>query len=198
MRFYDELKNMDIYLIDQIFKGRFMHVKTVLDVGFGGGRNLSYFLENDFDVYGVESNELLIDQLYASTMANKLNKQNFKHGYAENVPFSMKFDLIICNAVLHFAVDKIHFERMLFEMYAKLDNKGILFIRLASDIGIERLVQEQSSGVYRLPDGSIRYLVNEKMLLDYTKKLDAVFLEPIKTTNVQNLRCMTTWVLQKK
>ena len=195
MELYNELKNVDIYLIDQILKGRFAKVKTVLDVGFGGGRNLNYFIQNGFEVYGVDSNELSVSQLHAQAI---FKKQNFKFGYADDIPFSINFDLIICNAVLHFAEDKSHFERMLFEMYAKLNSKGILFIRLASDIGIEKLVHGQGNGIYRLPDESIRYLVNEKMLLDYTKKLDAVLLEPIKTTNVQNLRCMTTWILQKK
>jgi len=82
-------------------------------------------------------------------------------------------------------------------MWNKLTDNGILFIRLASDIGIEKLVKPIGEGMYQLPDGSSRYLVSEQILLDYTKKLNAQLLEPLKTTNVQNLRCMTTWILKK-
>ena len=73
-----------------------------------------------------------------------------------------------------------------------------MFMRLASDIGIEKLVINTGNGRYYLPDGSERFLVNEQILLHYTNKLNGELYEPIKTTNVQNLRCMTTWCLKKK
>ena len=50
---------------------------------------------------------------------------------------------------------------------------------------------------HRLPDGSDRFLVDEAMLLEATERLGGRLLDPLKTTNVQNLRCMTTWVLEK-
>ena len=40
-------------------------------------------------------------------------------------------------------------------------------------------------------------LVNQQTLLYYTRELNGQLFEPIKTTNVQNLRCMTTWCLEK-
>ncbi len=40
-----------------------------------------------------------------------------------------------------------------------------------------------------------RFIVDEQILQDATKNVGGRFLEPIKTTNVENLRCMTTWVL---
>ena len=70
-------------------------------------------------------------------------------------------------------------------------------MRLASSIGIEHLITPTENGRYDLPDGSERFLVSEKTLIESTENLGARLLEPIKTTNVQNLRCMTTWVLYK-
>ena len=46
---------------------------------------------------------------------------------------------------------------MLFSIWNKLNTNGILFIRLASDIGIENLVQSIENGNYLLPDGSTRF-----------------------------------------
>jgi hypothetical protein len=37
----------------------------------------------------------------------------------------------------------------------------------------------------------------EAFLSEWTVRLAATPLDPLKTTNVQNQRCMTTWVLQK-
>ena len=49
-----------------------------------------------------------------------------------------------------------------------------------------------------LPDGSERYLVDEALLLEWTRQLGGVLLDPLKTTIVQDQRCMTTWVVQKR
>ncbi len=50
---------------------------------------------------------------------------------------------------------------------------------------------------YLLPDDSERFLVDEAMLIEATERLGGIFVEPIKTTNVQNLRSMTTWIIGK-
>ncbi len=114
------------------------------------------------------------------------------------MPFKNEsFDLVICSAVLHFARDGKQFDEMLHSLWRVLKPGGFLFMRLASDIGIEYLVQDLGNRRYLLPDGSERFLVNHQMLLDYTALLKGKLFEPIKTTNVQNLRCMTTWCVQK-
>jgi SAM-dependent methyltransferase len=46
--------NIDIYLFDQLLKGTYEHCSKVLDAGCGGGRNLVYFLNNGFEVYGID------------------------------------------------------------------------------------------------------------------------------------------------
>ena len=74
---------------------------------------------------------------------------------------------------------------------------GLLFARLASSIGIEHLLA-RPTGRVRLPDGSDRFVVSEQMLLEWTARLDGDLLDPIKTTNVQGLRCMTTWCVEKR
>ncbi len=192
--------NIDIYLFDQILKERFNPKMRVLDAGCGGGRNIVYFLRAGYEVFGTDQNE---DAIFAvQNLAEQINpnyrSENFKFANVEKMPFADDFfDLVISSAVLHFADDETHFNLMFDEMWRVLKPNGILFARLASDIGIENLVENVSGRRFILPDGSERFLVNEKMLIDKTNKLGGVFLEPIKTTNVQNLRCMTTLVLLK-
>jgi hypothetical protein len=49
----------------------------------------------------------------------------------------------------------------------------------------------------RLPDGSERFVVDEATLLTWTSTLGGRLGDPLKTTNVQQMRCMTTWVMEK-
>lgn len=193
--------NIDIYLFDQLLKGRFDDCKRILDAGCGGGRNLVYFLQNGYEVFGIDPSRDAVRSVreLAGSFAPSLSSDNFSVATAENLAFpDQDFDLVISSAVLHFAKNQQHFESMLLEMWRVLKAGGYLFARLASDTGIEKLVKPLGDGQYILPDGSTRFLVNEQMLLDYTRQLGAVLFEPIKTTNVQNLRCMTTWCLMKQ
>ena len=65
---------------------------------------------------------------------------------------------------------------------------GLLFARLASNIGLEHLVGPGAGRRVHLPDGSDRFIVDERMLLDWTARLGGRLVDPIKTTNVQQLR----------
>ncbi len=192
--------DIDIYLFDQILKNRFAPEMKILDAGCGGGRNLHYFLRSGFRVFGVDQNPDAIEYVrsLAQMLAPDLSPENFRVSSVEEMPFPDKsFDLVISNAVLHFANDERHFDLMMREMWRVLKPSGMLFARLASTIGIEDKVEKIAERRYLLPDGSERFLVDEEMLIAATANLGGIFVEPIKTTNVQNLRSMTTWIICK-
>ena len=192
--------DIDIYLFDQILKNRFSPEMKILDAGCGGGRNLVYFLRSGFPVFGVDWNADAIEYVrsLAQMLTPDISPENFQVSSIEKMPFpDESFNLIISNAVLHFADGERQFDRMLREMWRVLKPSGILFARLASTIGIEDKVEKIAERRYLLPDGSERFLVDEEMLISATENLGGILVEPIKTTNVQNLRCMTTWVVQK-
>lgn len=192
--------NIDIYLLDQLLKDTYSDCKVILDAGCGTGRNINYFLRQGLDVFGIDSDPHAISQIQdlAANFSKKSNMDKFLISPIEELPFEDgKFDLVISIAVLHFAENLEHFEAMLNSMWRVIKPGGYLFCRLASDIGIESLVRFIGNGRYILPDESERFLVNQEMLLRLTKKLSGKLHEPIKTTNVQNMRSMTTWCVRK-
>jgi tellurite methyltransferase len=200
MNLRDQFGEIDIYLFDQLLKGRLSPRMSILDAGCGGGRNLVYFLRNDYDVHGVDRNREAIAHVrsMASVLLPSLPAENFVVSDVEEMPFpDERFDAVISSAVLHFASDERHFERMLAEMWRVLRPGGLFFARLASTIGIEHSVRPIKGRRFLLPDGTERFLVDEEMLTLVTSKFKAEWVEPLKTTNVQNLRCMTTWVLRR-
>ncbi len=192
--------DIDIYLFDQIQKGRFSPGMKILDAGCGGGRNIVWLMRNGFDVAAVDVDERAVEAVraMAGRLAPELLSTNFQTAPLDAIPFaSASFDWVICNAVMHFAEDRAQFDRWLAEMWRVLKPGGVFFARLASSIGIEKLLVPMSNGRYMMPDGSERFIVDELMLRDSTASIGGRFLEPIKTTNVENLRCMTTWVVVK-
>lgn len=192
--------DIDIYLFDQILKNQFYASMRILDAGCGGGRNLVFFLRSGCRVYAVDRNPEAIDYVrrLAKSLAPQLSAENFQVACVEALPFPAEsFDRVISNAVLHFAQDEPHFARMLEELWRVLKPDGLLFVRLASSIGIEDKIERIENRRYLLPDGSERFLVDEDLLLEATARLGGRLTEPLKTTNVQNLRAMTTWVLCK-
>jgi tellurite methyltransferase len=194
----DLLRTTDIYLLDQILKGRFAQTRRIVDLGCGGGRNLPYFLQKGYEVHGIDSSPEAIEATKSLALSwnPEANTELFKVSTIEKNDLPPQyFDLVICNAVLHFAQSLDHFLQMLSEARRLLRPGGFFFARLASDIGIENLVKPLGNGRYLLPDGSERFLVNQQMILDYTLLMGGQLAESIKTTNVQNERCMTTWCM---
>jgi tellurite methyltransferase len=191
---------IDVYLFDQILKNQFSKETVILDAGCGGGRNLVYFLRSGCPVYAVDQNAEAVDyvRFLARQLAPHLPAANFQVAQIERLPFADDyFDLVISNAVLHFAASEANFEQLVLEMWRVLKPGGMFFARLASSIGIESRIELIENRHYLLPDGSERFLVDEDLLLKLTAELRGTLAEPLKTTNVQNLRAMTTWIIRK-
>jgi len=218
--------SIDIYLFDQLLKGRLIPGMRVLDAGCGSGRNLTYFLRSGYEVFGVDQSEEAIGEVrtLASILAPHLPANNFRIEPVEQMTFgreansrqqkviskeifatadaneenvSETFDVVLSSAVLHFARNEEQWQAMVDEMWRVLRPGGIFFARLASTIGIEDEIILIGGRRYHLPDGSDRFLVDEAMLKRVTAAVGGQFIEPIKTTVVENLRAMTTWVVRK-
>ena len=192
---------IDIYLFDQLLRGRFDVRSRVLDAGCGDGRNVHYLLKAGVECFGVDADAEAIGAVRrrAAHFAPAIPRGNFVAGTIEQLPWvDSAMDAVICSAVLHFSDDEVHFGRMLTEMWRVLAPRGLFFARLASNIGLEHVLGERAGRRMRLPDGTERFVVDEAMLLEWTERLGAQLIDPIKTTNVQQQRCMTTWCLVKE
>lgn len=192
--------DIDIYLFDQLLRGRIAPGAKVLDAGCGAGRNLVYFLRQGSEVFGADPDAWAVEAVrrLTATLAPALPAENFRQEAAEAMSFPEGFaDVVISSAVLHFAKDDGHFRAMLAGSWRVLKPGGLFFCRLASSIGIESRVQWIEGRRFLLPDGSERFLVDEARLMELTQELGGRLLDPLKTTVVQDQRAMTTWVMRK-
>src|SRR5665213_3328837 len=196
MNLVEQFGNIDIYLFDQLLRGNISPAMKVLDAGCGGGRNLVYLLREGCEVFGVDASVEAIEHLrsVASTLAPNLPAENFRVETVEAMSFSDQFvDVVLSNAVLHFAGDDAHFEAMVKSLWRVLRPGGLLFCRLSSTIGLEHghLIQQIAGRRFLMPNGVEWYLADEALLMRLTEDLGGELVDPLKTTVVQGARCMT-------
>jgi SAM-dependent methyltransferase len=199
MTLQDQFGQIDIYLFDQILRGNIAPPMRVLDAGCGFGRNLVYLLREGCEVFAIDANPEAVDHVrqLSESLQTGLPAENFQVGAIEEIPFPDEFaDVVLCNAVLHFARDERQFQAMLGQLWRVLKPGGLFFCRLGSRIGMD--FKRLHDNIFLIPDGSEWFLVTQEMLLALTHQLNAVLVDPLKTTIVQDHRCMTTWVLRKR
>ncbi len=196
----EQFGEIDIYLFDQVLRGRIAPGMRVLDAGCGFGRNPVYFLRQGYEVFGADSDPQAIEggRRLAASIAPALPGSNFRAETIEETSFPSAFaDTVLSSAVLHFARNDDHFRAMIYGTWRVLKPGGLLFCRLASSIGMEDQVRPITGRRFLLPDGSERYLVDEEILCRLEKELGGNLVDPLKTTIVQNQRSMTTWIMRK-
>src|SRR5579864_5658143 len=131
---------IDIYLFDQLLRGRIAPGMRIFDAGCGFGRNLVYLLREGYDVYGVDSDTRAVE--HTRRLAASLPPENFRVEPIEEMSFPDAFaDVAISSAVLHFARDDDHFKAMLRGTWRILKPDGLFFCRLASSIGMEHEIR---------------------------------------------------------
>lgn len=190
---------IDIYVFDQILRGNIAPGMRILDAGCGYGRNLVYLLREGAEIFAVDANPGGVEHVrrVSKSLNAGLPDENFQVSRVEKMTFVNGFaDAVICSSVLHFARSEEQFQAMVAELWRVLRPGGLLFCRLASRIGMDFV--PLGNGLYAMPDGQSWFLVDEQKLMGLTANMNASLVDPLKTTIVQNHRCMTTWVLRKQ
>lgn len=194
------LGNVDIYLLDQILKGRFTKEMKIFDAGCGEGRNTVYFIQKGYPIFGIDPNETAIQ--YCRYLSKSLNPDfdihRFQVGRLEEIPFHAgAFDAVICSAVLHFADSVDNFWQMISEIYRVLKPGGIFWFRMTTGFGgILEESQVLENGKFLLPDGSERFLLRPEHV-DNLEKIGFRHLENPKSVLVHGQRAMGVFVMEK-
>lgn len=198
-RLREQFGEIDIYLFDQLLRGRIVHGARVLDAGCGSGRNLVYLMREGFEVWGVDARAEAIDEVraVARRLAPRLAPAHFRVEAVEAMSHAdASMDVVISSAVLHFARDEPHWLAMVREMWRVLAPGGLLFARLATTVG-QPALQPLGGGRYVMPDGHTRFLVDHERLAEVTRQLGGTLLDPLRSSVVHERRSMGTWVVRK-
>ncbi len=167
----EQFGQIDIYVFDQILRGNITPGMRVLDAGCGYGRNLVYLLRQGCEIFALDGDADGVEHVrqLSASLGAALPAENFQVGSIERMPFPDALaDVVICNAVLHFARDERHFRAMVAELWRVLKPGGMLFCRLGSRIGMD--FERARGDLFVIGDGQAWFLVDEEMLLSLTKQ----------------------------
>lgn len=156
-----------------------------MDAGCGEGRNLSFFVKEKFDIYGVDLNPLAIKM--CRMQFKSVPRENFQVADLDQLPFDDGyFDAIISSAVLHFARSETHFYSMWKEITRITSPGGILFLRMASVWGLEKNFASEFS--FHLDDHVLNHAILDTWDL----------VDPVKSVLVEGKRSMSVLILQRR
>ena len=193
---------LDIYVFDQLQRGRIGPGMRILDAGCGDGRNIEYFMRaGGYEVQGADLSADAIGRVraLAERLAPAIPATSFRQEPVEAMSFpDASVDVVISSAVLHFARDREHFRQMLLGSWRPLRTGGLFICRLASAVGVEPAPRSVGDGRYQLPDGTERFLVDPALLAGHSAELGGELVDPVRTTVVHGQRAMTTWVMRRR
>ncbi len=172
--------NADLILIDQILKNRFQRQTRILDAGCGEGRNMTYFINNGFNLYGIDINSdaVKMARMYCKSLNKNYEAEQIQKFSIENNPFPDNFfDSIICINVLHSANNRNEFFLWLKQLSRMMNFGGFLLLGTQSNIGIKsypiksdqkEIVEPEQEDLFLLTGD----VLNEILRLDYLKNVE--------------------------
>lgn len=194
------LAGVDIMLVDLILRGLVPPGASVLDAGCGAGRNLRPFLLAGHPVAACDRDPGAVGAcraLVAELRPELDPDQTVIISAVEDRPSAAVHDLVLCNAVLHFARDGAHARAMVDALWRRVAPGGLLLARLASTIAWPDPPAVAADGRVLDGGGGFSWLADRALLEAWTAELGADLVDPIKSVDVGGRRCMSTWLLRK-
>ncbi|NHE57068.1 class I SAM-dependent methyltransferase [Cyclobacterium plantarum] len=192
--------NVDIYLLDQLLKGRFNKEMIILDSGCGEGRNTHYFIQQGYKILGTDRNPTAINmaRITAKTLDPTFDPERFQVANVEELPFhDGAINAIISSAVMHFADDLAHFMSMMQEQMRVLAQGGLFWLRMCTDAGGCFSQGTEVQQKQQLPDGTERFILTEDLTRTIMQQFGLIPLEPMKSVLVHGQRAMGVFMFQK-
>src|SRR5689334_12262182 len=124
----EQFGQIDIYVFDQLLRGRIQPGMRILDTGCGSGRNIFYLLKSGYEVFSVDHDQRAVEAVIrlSRSFAPHLPAGNFRVESIEQMSFPNDFaDVVISSAVLHFASNDEHFDTMLRSSWRVLKPGGL-------------------------------------------------------------------------
>jgi SAM-dependent methyltransferase len=174
------------YVLNAINEHSVSHVNSILDIGCGTGKHLSFFKKNGFTVFGIDSSEYMLKE----ARKHLYQEENLLCSRASEFKFNKKFDAIISLFhVMSYQTQNDELE----EVFTNISNHltiGGLFLfdfwygpAVLSDLPVIRIkrLEDEDIKITRITEPVIHYNEN---IVDVHYQL---FIEQNETTRLEKL-----------
>ena len=189
----------DLFLIDAILKG-YIQEGPLLDIGFGQGRNLTYFLKQGHPIIALENDQASID--FCSHFLNQMltpNTLELVKGEVQNLPFEEdQFQTTLCVRVLHFHNTVESIVKSCGEIIRVTQPGGTIYITLSSVLHSTDFAKQVDETKVQFPDGSVRSALSENIMAAMQLDKTCEFIEPVKTIYHHGQHAESVLLLRKK
>jgi SAM-dependent methyltransferase len=139
-----------------LFKSK--NIKKVLIPGVGYGRNAKIFIENEFDITGIEISKTAIDLAKSNGL-----QFNIHYGSVTSMPYdNFMYDGIFCYALIHL-LNKNERKKFLISCYKQLKTGGLMiFAVVSTNANIYGIGKQLSNNRFELKKGLNVYFYNSE------------------------------------
>ena len=193
--------NADLILIDQILKNRFHKKMRMLDAGCGEGRNMVFFVRNNYLIYGIDQDAEAVKmaRIFCRSLSRDYDVENIQCFPIEDNPFPDGFfDVVICINVLHDARNRLAFSKMFNQLIRLLNPGGLLLLSMESKIGIpersDMWIYKKEASKKQIPN----FYFSEELAKEILSNDLWTKIEPVRTILYDDTKSYSYLLLKKK
>lgn len=173
----------------------------ILELGCGAGANIPFFLNKKFDYYGLDGSNYIIKKL--KKRYPKIKRNLVCADFTKQIPFNLKFDLIIDRASIT-CNNQVSIKNTINFIYNKLNKKGMFigidwYSTLTTDFkkgefDKDKYTKKNMKNSIFKGAGSFHFC-NEKLIKNYFKNFKVKNLEHKLIEYKINKKKLATWTI---
>lgn len=141
------------------------HVKKLLELGCGQGRDTLFFASHDLDIYAIDSSKVAIESLKQKIRKEKISIKLRQFDAKQGIPFGNKyFDAVYSHMFYNMRFTDVELRFLFRESSRVLKNNGLLFFSVRSDKDVlYNKGQKIDNNIYEINGFQIRFFTKEQI-----------------------------------
>jgi ubiquinone/menaquinone biosynthesis C-methylase UbiE len=141
------------------------HVKKLLELGCGQGRDTLFFASHDLDIYAIDSSKVAIESLKQKIRKEKISIKLRQFDAKQGIPFGNKYyDAVYSHMFYNMRFTDVELRFLFRESSRVLKNNGLLFFSVRSDKDVlYNKGQKIDNNIYEINGFQIRFFTKEQI-----------------------------------
>jgi SAM-dependent methyltransferase len=141
------------------------HVKKILELGCGQGRDTIFFASNGLDVHAIDSSRVAIENIYEKIKQKNISLDLMHFEAKQTLPFdSSHFDAVYSHMFYNMRFTDVELSFLFKESSRVLKNNGLLYFSVRSDNDVlYNKGKKIDNNIYEINGFQIRFFTKEQI-----------------------------------